>query len=541
MLMNKFFAFLLIIIAILLMPFTVTAEFGGEKLLLALDGAENDFFGHSVSISGNTAIVGAPQDTGSGSAYVYVRDSATNLWTEQQKLLASDGADGDHFGYSVSISGETVIAGAYGNDDSGTNRGSAYIFVRNAGIWTEQQKLLNSNGQVNDLFGLSVSISGDTVVVSAEGEDDGGSQAGAAFIYVRNGITWTEIQKLLPSDRRTNSGFGRPVAINGDTIVIGKFLDSAIAHQAGSAYVFVRNPITELWAEQQKLEASDGLTSNSGHFGSSVAISNDTIIIGAPLDYPDFDAVIGSAYIFLRSGILWSEQQKLRASDRVLGEMFGHSVSVSNDTVVVGGIGYASSNNYNGASHIFTRSSDTWSEQNLTASDGEINDQFGASVSVSGDNIIVGARYDDNNGTDSGSIYAYTPVVFGPNIMVTDSVVPTTDHVVNFGNITELTLSDQTVTVTNDGNENLTIGNIATANALATPFKIEMDNCTAQVLPPSANCVLTVRFAPLSTGIFSDSFDIPSDDLDEATVTVDLTGTAIPISDVIFSSSFEDD
>ena len=153
MLMNKFFAFLLIIIAILLMPFTVTAEFGGEKLLLALDGAENDFFGHSVSISGNTAIVGAPQDTGSGSAYVYVRDPATNLWTEQQKLLASDGADGDHFGYSVSISGETVIAGAYGNDDSGTNRGSAYIFVRNAGIWTEQQKLLNSNGQVNDLFG----------------------------------------------------------------------------------------------------------------------------------------------------------------------------------------------------------------------------------------------------------------------------------------------------------------------------------------------------------------------------------------------------
>jgi len=371
MFMNKFFAFLLIAIAILLMPFTVTADFGDEKLILSSDGAENDFFGQSVSISGDTAIVGAPQDTGPGSAYVYVRNPATNLWTEQQKLLASDGADGDHFGYSVSVSGDTVIVGAYGNDDSGTNRGSAYIFVRNAGSWTEQKKLLNSNG---------------------------------------NGTTWTEQQKLLPSDKKTNTYFGHSVAISGDTVVIGKYLDSAIAYHAGAAYVFVRNPITGVWTEQQKLEASDALTSNSGQFGSSVAISNDTVIIGAPFDYPDLDAVVGSAYVYLRSGILWAEQQKLRASDLILGEVFGISVSVSNDTAVVGATGYTSSNNYNGASHIFTRSGVTWSEQHITASDGAINDQYGYSVSVSGDNIIVGANYDDNNGTDSGSAYAYTTV-----------------------------------------------------------------------------------------------------------------------------------
>jgi hypothetical protein len=382
------------------------ADFGNEKLLLSLDGAENDFFGQSVSISGDTAIVGAPQDddTGSGSAYVYVRNPATSLWTEQQKLLASDGADRDHFGYSVSISGDTVIVGAYGNDDGGTNRGSAYIFVRNAGTWTEQQKLLNSNGQVGDYFGLSVSISGDTVVVSAYGEDDNGSQSGAAFIYVRNGITWTEQQKLLPSDNQTNSYFGRPVAISGDTVVISKSLDSTIAYQAGSAYVFVRNPISGVWTEQQKLVASDALTSNGGHFGSSVAISNDTIIIGAPSD-----GLFGSAYVYLRSGILWTEQQKLRASDLIAEESFGFSVSVSNDTAVVGAIGFIHSNNYNGASHIFTRSSVTWSEQKITASDGAINDQYGYSVSVSGDNIIVGAPRDDNSGTDSGSAYAYTP------------------------------------------------------------------------------------------------------------------------------------
>ncbi len=385
-------------IAILLIPFTVTADFGNEKSLLPLDGAENEFFGRSVSISGDTAIVGAPQndDIGSGSAYVYVRNPVTNLWTEQQKLLASDGADKDHFGYSVSISGDTVIVGAYGNDDDGTNRGSAYIFVRNAGTWTEQKKLLNSNGQVNDWFGLSVSISGDTVVVSAEGEDDGGSQAGAAFIYVRNGVTWTEQQKLLPSDKKTNTYFGHSVAISGDTVVIGKYLDSAIAYHAGAAYVFVRNPITGVWTEQQKLVASDDVTSSKFRFGSTVAISNDTIIIGAPGG--------GSAYVYLRSGILWAEQQKLQASDLISGESFGVSVSVSNDTAVVGTGGY------NGASHIFTRSSVTWSEQKITASDGALSDRYGYSVSVSGDNIIVGAPYDDNSGTDSGSAYAYTTV-----------------------------------------------------------------------------------------------------------------------------------
>jgi len=385
-------------IAILLIPFTVTADFGNEKSLLPLDGAENEFFGRSVSISGDTAIVGAPQndDIGSGSAYVYVRNPVTNLWTEQQKLLASDGADKDHFGYSVSISGDTVIVGAYGNDDDGTNRGSAYIFVRNAGTWTEQQKLLNSNGQINDWFGLSVSISGDTVVVSAEGEDDGGSQAGAAFIYVRNGVTWTEQQKLLPSDKKTNSYFGNSVAISGDTVVIGKYLDSTIAYQAGSAYVFVRNPITGVWTEQQKLVASDDVTSSKFRFGSTVAISNDTIIIGAPGG--------GSAYVYLRSGVFWAEQQKLQASDLISGESFGVSVSVSNDTAVVGTGGY------NGASHIFTRSSVTWSEQKITASDGALSDRYGYSVSVSGDNIIVGAPYDDNSGTDSGSAYAYTTV-----------------------------------------------------------------------------------------------------------------------------------
>ena len=540
MFMSKFFAYSFLSLFTLVMPLTATAGFGDEKLILSSDGVENDFFGHSVSVSGDTAIVGAPQDTGPGSAYVYVRNPATNSWTEQQELLASDGADGDHFGYSVSISGDTVIVGAYGNDDGGTSRGSAYIFVRSAGNWTEQQKLLNSNGQVNDWFGLSVSISGDTVIVSAEGEDDDGSQSGAAFVYVRNGTTWTEQQKLLPAENRANSFFGNSVAIDGDTVVIGKYLDSSTTYQAGSAYVFVRNPNTGVWTEQQRLEASDALTSNGAHFGGSVAISNDTIIIGAPLDYPDFDAVIGSAYVFLRSGILWTEQKKLRASDLILGEVFGQSVSISNDTAVVGGIGYLSSNNYNGAAHIFTRISDTWSEQYIAASDGEINDQFGYSVSVSGDNIVVGARSDDNNGTESGSAYAYSPVAFAPNIVVTDSVEPITDHAINFGNITVLTLADQTVTVTNKGIADLTIGDIATANALTAPFTIEVDNCSAQVLTPAANCDLTVRFSPPTTGDFSDSFDIPSDDLDEATVTINLSGTAIPISDVIFSSSFED-
>jgi len=152
-----------------------------EQKLTALDATANDLFGRSVSVSGDTALVGAYQDddagSGSGSAYVYIRSGV--VWSLQQKLTASDAAAGDFFGFSVSVSGDTALVGAYGNDDAGDTSGSAYVYVRSGGVWTQQQKLTASDAAVQDYFGSSVSVSGDTTVVGAVGNDDAGESSGS--------------------------------------------------------------------------------------------------------------------------------------------------------------------------------------------------------------------------------------------------------------------------------------------------------------------------------------------------------------------------
>ncbi len=170
-----------------------------QKKLLASDGLAGDDFGSSASISGDTAIVGAPDDKGkavwSGSVYVFVRNNA--VWTEQQRLIASDGGVFDEFGCSVTIAGDTAIVGAYGDDDNGIDSGAAYVFTRSGGIWTQKQKLLASDGLAGDYFGVSVTINGDTTIVGASRDDDNGSGSGSAYVFTRSGGVWTPQQKLL--------------------------------------------------------------------------------------------------------------------------------------------------------------------------------------------------------------------------------------------------------------------------------------------------------------------------------------------------------
>ncbi len=176
-----------------------------QKLGADALGPSDEFFGTSVSISGDTAVIGAPSyddgsNTDSGAAYVYVRSGTS--WTEQQELRSSDLAASDNFGSSVSVSGDTVIVGAKWDDDNGGNSGSAYVFLRSGEVWTEQQKLIASDGASSDWFGDSVSLSGDTAVVGALLHDANGSGSGAAYVYFRSGSTWTEQQKLLAFRRR---------------------------------------------------------------------------------------------------------------------------------------------------------------------------------------------------------------------------------------------------------------------------------------------------------------------------------------------------
>jgi hypothetical protein len=249
-----------------------------EQMLIASDGSDGDEFGISVSIFGDYAIVGADanddQGTASGSAYIFRRNGIN--WIEIQKLLPNDGEAFDLFGNEVSISGNYAIVGSIWDDDNGENSGSAYIFARNGPSWIQAQKLTANEGAAADDFGWSVSISDSYAIVGARGDDDNGNYSGAAYVYRILGTTWVELQKLKASDGTAGDLFGGSVSLHGDLVIVG----AGGNDYNGSSYIY--RMIGANWIEEQKLYASDG--AEGDFFGGSVAISGDYAIVGAPHD-----------------------------------------------------------------------------------------------------------------------------------------------------------------------------------------------------------------------------------------------------------------
>jgi uncharacterized protein (DUF2345 family) len=403
----------------------VVDPFVQQAKLTASGGAEDDEFGFSVAISGDTVVVGAPgKNSFQGAAYVFVKPSGgwTTTSTFTAKLTASDGTVSDEFGWSVAVSGDTVLVGAaLAAGANNADQGAAYVFVKPSGGWsgnlTETTKLTASDGATFDNFGFSVAVSGDTVVVGAPGKN---SLQGAAYVFVKPSGSWsnmTETAKLTASDGAAFDEFGLSVAVSGDTVVVdAPFADGANTDQ-GAAYVFVKP--SGGWSgnltENAKLTASDGALFDE--FGLSVAVSGDTVVVGAPFaDGANTDQ--GAAYVFVKPSGGWTTTStftaKLTASDGAPGDVFGFSVAVSGDTVVVGApFDDIGSNTDQGSAYVFVKSSGGWTTTStftakLTASDGALFDLFGYSVSVSGGTVVVGARFDDIGGnTDQGSAYVF--------------------------------------------------------------------------------------------------------------------------------------
>ncbi len=377
---------------------------GDSYKLTASDGAAGENFGSSVAISGDTAIVGANWDDdngdGSGSAYVFVRNGTG--WSQQAKLTASDGAPDDWFGYSVAVSGDRVVVSAHGDDDRGYDSGSAYVFVRDGTSWSQQAKLTTSDGAALDAFGCAA-ISGGTIIVGAHNDDDKGDASGSAYIFVRDGTGWSQQAKLTASDGASGDHFGWAVAVSGDTAVVGALDDDDSGTSSGSAYVFVRSGTT--WTQQAKLAAGDGTAYDE--FGRSAAISIDTTVVGAHGDDDRGDGS-GSAYVFVRNGTSWSQQAKLTGGDGATGDAFGWAVAASGDKVIIGAPYDNDQGDDSGSAYVFTRLGAVWSQHTkLTAGDGAAYDAFGYSAAISGGEAVVGAPYDDDNGAGSGSAYAH--------------------------------------------------------------------------------------------------------------------------------------
>ncbi len=392
--------------------------------LVAGDGAGLDRFGSSVSVSGNTAIIGAKGDDDngsySGSAYVFVRDSLGS-WSQQAKLLASDGADYDAFGCSVSISGDIAVVGAKADGDNGSSSGSAYVFIRDSfGAWNQQAKLLASDGATSDLFGWSVAVSGETAVIGAINNDSNGNgvPSGAAYVFNRDSSNnWNQQIKLFSED---SSDFGYSVSISGDTITIGSPHDNSLISY-GSAYVFIRDSFGT-WSQQAKLLASDG--ADYDYFGYSVSISGDIAVIGAMYD-DDNGSSSGSAYVFVRDSFgAWNQQAKLLPIDGSASVNFGYSVSIDGNKALIG--------NLADSAYVFNGNNDgSWNQSlKLISNDGT---SFGsAEVAVSGNTAIVGAG-------EAAFVYSSTPTTSNVTVTVT---APTSGTTYNHGN--QVTINWQT-------------------------------------------------------------------------------------------------
>jgi len=452
-----FFLSCLIAASLAATPFPAGAISPQQPIYLKASNTNNYYqLGYSVAISGDTMVVGSRLEasastgvngdqtstsaTAAGAAYVFVRSGES--WVQQAYLKASDTTKGDWFGFSVAIDGDTLVVGAReatriigANNATLRYAGVAYVFNRSGETWSQQAYLKASNMDVGDRFGESVAVSGNTVVVGApfEGGDDSGNfdDAGAAYVFTRSDTTWTEQAMLKASNTEEGDKFGSAVTIAGDTLMVGAMgedsratgidgnQDDNTARSAGAAYVFVRSG--DSWSQQAYLKSSD--MDSDDEFGRFLDISGETLVVGARgenssatgVDGDDADDSFnsaGAAYIFVRSGDTWSQQAYLKASNTAPGARFGSSVSVSGDIVVVGsneedsnatGVNGDQNNTLaidSGAAYVFARDGTNWSERAyLKASNTTAGDEFGWSVGISGDTLVVGAYKESGSAT----------------------------------------------------------------------------------------------------------------------------------------------
>ncbi|MEN8178026.1 MAG: choice-of-anchor D domain-containing protein [Pseudomonadota bacterium] len=506
----------------------VTPTIDEVAKLMASDGESADYLGYAVSVDGDTAVVGVYGDddlgSESGAAYIFTRDSA-GVWSQQQKLIASDGAADDRFGWAVDVHGDTVVIGKESWDFFAPPPGAAYVFTRDsAGVWGEQQKLTAYDGEAGDYYGQKVALNLDTIVIGAAGDDDLGTNSGAAYVYTRDSAgLWGLQQKLTASFGADNDSFGNSLDLDGDTTVIGNsayyFDTDGSVVQSGSAYAFTRDT-SGVWTEQ---ELDPNVNVDAAWYGKAVTVSGDAIAVGAYGD-SQIDLGAGATYLFSRDTAgVWSLQQKLIASDAAANDKFGFSIDMDGDNLAIGA--YTDDDNGTDAGSVYVFSRDTtgvWNEQlKLLSSDGVDYDYLGFSVGVSASTVVAGAYLQDTAmGANAGAAYIFDslPTADGPDIALAPSTL-------DFGDVMVGQTAEQIVTVSNFGTAELALFDIYVVNGVDYS---QTNDCPMSLLPAEA-CQIVVSFTPTMDGALSDTLTILSDDPDQPSASVALLGTGVTL------------
>ncbi len=448
-------------------------------------------FGWVVATTRDLAVVGAPNDglkNNYGAVYLFARSlNGSNIWTQAQILLQPDGSSGDAFGSAVAISGNTIVVGSPFNVYSATNAGAAYVYTNLAGtnLWSFAKKLVSTNPVANDQFGTSVSISGDDVVVGVPLSDSiVGADTGSAYVFERNqsgANQWGVVKRLASTNPVTGDHFGSSVSISGDDVVVGvPFSGSTAGGHTGSAYIFERNQSgAGQWGVVKRLVSTNSVANDQ--FGSSVSISGDDAVVGVPFSASTAGGHPGSAYVFERNqsgASQWGIVKRLVSSTPVDGDQFGSSVAIDGDAVIVG-VPQADANGIDsGASYLFNRNqngTNVWGQVDrfLPAAVGA-SDNFGSAVAIASNTVVVGAYNGLNNGVRCGAAYMFR-IKFnnGPRVV--------------------LPLADQTVTLSSPLAYTLPAGAFSDPDVNET-LQISLGNSPA---PPA-----WLNFDPL-TGVFS--------------------------------------
>lgn len=380
-----------------------------QQQVLALDGTSSDEFGSAVAVSGSVALVGAWRDSAaaslSGSAYVFRLAPAG--WMQEQKLVPADAAAFDFFGWSVAIDGDTAVVGAISDQDAAPDGGSVYVFRYNGATWQPEAELFASDANDGDHFGVSVALQGDTLLVGADLNDQNGTWSGAAYVFRKENGVWTERQKLEPSTPSSYEHFGASVDLDGDLLVVGAYGGPSQLFR-GTAYVFRFNG--QAWQEDAALVGS--LSASGDFFASAVAISNGRVLCGARwADVGTINGTVldtGEAYVFAHDGQSWYEEQRITEQDPQPGDGLGYAVDLAPDLALIGVHNRDEFGVRSGEAVILRRFGSAWlHEPRVIPSDTREGDMFGLGVALQGRYALIGAPHDDDRAPDAGAAYFF--------------------------------------------------------------------------------------------------------------------------------------
>lgn len=390
-----------ILIAVAIGASGTTETMIGATKFWPADGQDGDVFGYSAHGTADYLAAGAwhADDLGDDSGSVYIYERELTGWRET-KLLAPDGAAGDLFGGSLEVYEDWLIVGASGDDDQGDGAGSAYAFVDKGDEGWNSRKLVASDGAAGDQYGTSVSVQRNAFLVGAPKHDSAGTDAGAAYLY-RPYADWLET-KFTASDGAPGDRFGYSVSFHNRSVLVGALAGDGEQVDSGAAYLFQADD-NGTWT-QTKFMASDGQRGDS--FGASVSVYEDWVLVGAPADQ-DFGVTTGAAYLYRPDGAGGWTETKITASDAASGDVFGRRVALDQDWFIVGAYGDDDAGQSSGAAYLYQPDGATWRENKYTAPDAKMGDRFGGSVSLDGDQVFVAAITDDVKGLYSGSAYRF--------------------------------------------------------------------------------------------------------------------------------------